>query len=1017
MKIDSRFLLLLLCFVLSGFAGLIYQTAWTLQFALVFGSSELALATVLAAYMGGLAVGAAAAGRWLGRVRRPVLLYAVLELGIGLAALAVPLAIRVTGRLHVALLGGSELPDAASFASAVFYLASSFAIILVPTAMMGATLPLLARWAVHEEAEIGRRIGMLYTANTAGAAAGTLAAAFLLLPRLGLGRTVLAAAAVNVAVFGLAALLARGARGRPLPDADAGAGVLKAGGRRWILPLILVSGAVSLTWEILWTRLLSQLVGSSVYAFATMLATFLVGIALGSAVAARLATTPERARSGFAWAQIAVAGLSLGAFAAVDRLPELARRLAQGESLLAGGAVLGAITLLPMAVAVGTTFPFAVRCLAAGPGDAARASARVFAWNTVGAIAGSLAAGYLVLPALRFAGTAAVAAAVSLVLALSAALIARPRRAVVAAVACAGLLALPAIRPATPWAILRHGFLGHQEIRGEVAHYGVGKSSTVLLLDQQGGFRLITNGLPESSIGPAWARPGRSVVARWLGLLPIAARPETRSLLVIGLGGGVMVEEIPESVAEIHVVELEPEVVRANQAVAERRRFDPLADPRMRLHLNDARGALRLTERRFDAIVSQPSHPWTSGASNLFTREFLELVRGRLAPSGVFVQWMGLPFVDGPLLRSLVATAVEVFPHVEVYLPEPGSVLILASQQPLEMAASAPGALAAAPRQWAQIGIFHGEDVLASRVLDAGGAPGFAAGAPVSTDAHNLVRVRSPRVLKNPLGAAGAASLLAPYDALLTAPVGGDGLYLVRRLIDQGAVQRARLLAEALPDPVAQQTALGLADLAAGDRGTGEFKLREALELDPQAPEALFGLLLHVYRPAIVRGRPVSFVERFADERVRAVVEGWRLSEAGDWRAIQRLDDRLAAFDSRHPLFMSAARLRAAWRVDSGQAELAREAVTVLEALLSPRPSAGDLLLRARAAVAVGDAPAALAAVGEAVPWLARGSEVELEARSILRSLQSADEAIESWRRDLERRLKQPAQRRPTTSS
>ena len=273
------FLLVLLCFFLSGVAGLSYQTAWTRQFGLVFGTSELALATVLAAYMAGLALGAGCAGRWMDRVRRPVMVYAVLELGIGLSALAVPQAIVAARALNVALLGGTELPLAGSFGSGLIYGVSSFVILLVPTALMGATLPLLARYAVQRETEIGTRFGLLYTANTVGAAAGTLLTAFVLLPRIGLGQTILVAAAINVVVFGLAALLARGfgaLKSEPSGPAIPGAATPAVEASRplgemsaafdWILPLVLVSGVVSFSWEILWTRLLTHLFGGSVYA-------------------------------------------------------------------------------------------------------------------------------------------------------------------------------------------------------------------------------------------------------------------------------------------------------------------------------------------------------------------------------------------------------------------------------------------------------------------------------------------------------------------------------------------------------------------------------------------------------------------------------------------------------------------------------------------------------------------------------------------------------------------------------
>ena len=199
---DRSFALLLLCFFLSGLAALIYETAWTREFAFVFGTSELAVATVLAAYMGGLAAGAALAGRYAERVARPVLVYGLLELGIALAALAVPFGIAASRWLYVLLFAGSDrLPEADGLATALFYLVCSFAILLVPTGMMGATLPLLARYAVREDRQLGRRIGALYAVNTTGAIAGTLLAAFALLPSIGLRATIAAAAGVNAMVF------------------------------------------------------------------------------------------------------------------------------------------------------------------------------------------------------------------------------------------------------------------------------------------------------------------------------------------------------------------------------------------------------------------------------------------------------------------------------------------------------------------------------------------------------------------------------------------------------------------------------------------------------------------------------------------------------------------------------------------------------------------------------------------------------------------------------------------------
>ena len=201
------------CFFLSGLAALLYQTAWLRQFSLVFGTSELAVATVLAAYMGGLALGSAIAGRYAGRVTRPVLVYGILEAGIALSALAVPLLLLAARGLYAAILGDQPAPpDAATIGQPVFYLLVAFVVLAIPTGFMGATLPLLIRYAVRTDAEVGPRVALLYAINTAGAVCGTVIAAFALLPALGLNRTVWVGVAVNVLVFFIAAALARNRR-------------------------------------------------------------------------------------------------------------------------------------------------------------------------------------------------------------------------------------------------------------------------------------------------------------------------------------------------------------------------------------------------------------------------------------------------------------------------------------------------------------------------------------------------------------------------------------------------------------------------------------------------------------------------------------------------------------------------------------------------------------------------------------------------------------------------------------
>ena len=198
--------------------------------------------------------------------------------------------------------------------------------------------------------------------------------------------------------------------------------------------------------------------------------------------------------------------------------------------------------------------------------------------------------------------------------------------------------------------------------KGRVLYYDIGRSASVVMLAQDGGLALRTNGLPEALMDS----PGslqRFSGEFWLSPLAVIARPKARDMLIVGFGGGVVVEGVPPSVRNIDVIELEPKVIEANRETSALRKRNPLADPRVNIIVNDARGALRLTNRRYDAIVSQPSHPWTAGASHLYTREFMQLAHDHLTPDGVFVQWMNVIFMDEDLLRSLTATLLSVFPR------------------------------------------------------------------------------------------------------------------------------------------------------------------------------------------------------------------------------------------------------------------------------------------------------------------------------------------------------------------
>jgi len=285
--------------------------------------------------MGGLAFGAAAAARFVRRLTRPVLVYGLLELGIAAGALCVPLLIRAVQAAYLSFAGGLDAPpETMALTTALFHLLGAFVVLAPCTVLMGATLPLLARYAVSDDSQVGPRIGILYAVNTFGAIVGTLIAAFVFLPAFGLRHTVYIGVAGNALVFLAAAALARGIVGSAREDAAPA----KADHFHWILPAMTISGAVSFVYEVLWTRLLGQVLGGSTAAFASMLSSFLLGIALGSAIASRFAKTRAKAAVGFALAQFGTGVLAWVAFRAADRLPDLAHAVGASPSAPASGA-------------------------------------------------------------------------------------------------------------------------------------------------------------------------------------------------------------------------------------------------------------------------------------------------------------------------------------------------------------------------------------------------------------------------------------------------------------------------------------------------------------------------------------------------------------------------------------------------------------------------------------------------------------------------------------------------------
>lgn len=683
-------------FFVSGATALAYQVTWMRELQLVFGTSTFAISTLLASFMVGLAVGGFLISRYADRFRRPLAIYGFLELGIGLYALVFPFLLTAITPLY---LGAWSLMEPGPTAFGLIQFGLVAALLSLPTAAMGATLPLLARFVTRRLGMAGERVGSLYAANTFGAVAGIGLCGFLLLPRIGISTTTIIAAAANV-VLGLVALgLDRRLRGGDSGIVD---DLHVAPVDRAVMVVVCVSiglaGFSALAYEVAWTRLLALMLGGSAYTFAVMLIAFLIGIALGGQlggpVADRLLGKGGRRRVLYAFAAIEI-GIAIVAYATMYLYPELPFLYVRlfdefgvqqrPQALWWASLLLAELVMTPPAVLMGMHFPIAVRAVAGYREKLGRPVGLIYGANTLGGAVGAFIAGFVLLPAVGLQGTVFVAVTVGVaaagILVLYAARELRWRWALLSPVALA-LLAFAFVNQRPPWNPLlmtagmyhyvsKIGDHSRETVRRysvdlyDLVYYEEGLSSVVTVAQNKGtpDRWLAVNGKVDASTTDDM--PTQVL----LSLLPLQFVEHPENVMVIGLASGVTAGSaslLPE-IETLQIVELEPAVGRAARYFDEWN-HSVLSDPRVEVVHNDGRNHLLLTEpASYDVIISEPSNPWISGVANLFTREFLEIGKSRLKPGGVWSQWVPIYGMDDRDLGSILGTFADVFPHVAVY--------------------------------------------------------------------------------------------------------------------------------------------------------------------------------------------------------------------------------------------------------------------------------------------------------------------------------------------------------------
>ena len=714
-----------LLFFLSGAAGLVYESIWSRELHHIFGTSQFAIATVLAAFMTGLARGGALGARFAPRVQRPLRAYAALELAIGVFALVFPTLLAAVEPLYLGF-WTTFSPGVVSFGAFQFVVLG--VLLLVPTACMGATLPLLVRLPLFQGA--GATTGRLYAINTAGAVFGTAYAGFWLLPELGVHTTTWLAAGVNF-VLAAAAFAVDATRPALAPPPPPARSESRADDRLWLV-LAALAGFSSLGLEVAWFRLMGLVLGASTYAFTVMLLAFLVGIALGGEAGGPLAdrlASRGRLVTGIVTAQLAVALLTwvaswgwqwlpLAFVKLYYELPPIARAIDPHQASVLVGTLLWpakclfAMTVMaPPAFFMGATFPLLVRAAAAG--DLGRAVGRVYSANTAGSLCGAFLAGFVLLPWLHVRGTVLFCIGVNVLAAVLATFGERgeaARRTAPLAFGAALLgLALPLAAPSWNPMLMTTGIykyvdnldedatqadIQRQMIdRYELLYYAEGLSTVVTVARnyKTGNVWLANNGKIDAS--STTDMPTQLLVSH----LPfLFTGDDAENVMVIGLASGITLgaATLHPEVKSIDVVELEPKIHRATEYFRHVN-HDALDDPRVHPIANDGRNQLLLTPPgTYDIIVCEPSNPWLTGVSNLFTLEFFEMGKSRLAPGGVWAQWVQMYGMDGRDMKSVMRTFATVFPYAHTFATiEDADLVMIGSDRPLDLTVATARAL------------------------------------------------------------------------------------------------------------------------------------------------------------------------------------------------------------------------------------------------------------------------------------------------------------------------------------
>lgn len=753
-------------FFLSGTCGLIYEVVWHKQIGFVMGHTVYALTTVLAAFMGGLALGSYFAGRYIDKFasdekpnpndsfvsrllknkNAPLLIYGILEGLIGIYCLLLPVFIDMATPLLKYMYNNFH---ASFYTFSIFRFIISALLLILPTAMMGATLPILVKFFTRTMPKFGSTLSRVYAINTFGATLGAFLAGFVLIPAFGVGASVLIAAITNFAICALSILLFKlnlssrkdgvpADSEKEIPQSAPAPAVEITGNKKLIMNMVLfsiaLSGFISFVYQTVWTKVLSLIIGNSTYSFSIILVSFILGIGIGSWIISRYIDRIKNLVNAFGMVELGIGLAGLVVIIILGNLsywmlPVIKNYKSWHEALIEALSydpsnfppeaaytflrsyqfvILTSIMIIPTTL-IGATFPIAAKLYSSTRENLGKDVGKVYAFNTIGCIIGAFVAGFVFIEFFGMQNSLKIAVVINLMLGVGILFFGSLRTAQDRSLGIAALVLLTSITIFLPhWhtAVFDSGIFHPKEVESlyeDSAKDGVslknmfyykdsplffkeGSSATVSVWGNDEMY-LRVNGKTDAST--VFDLPTQMMV----GHLPLLLHDtqgdiEDDNVLVIGLGCGMTAAAVASHpVEKIDVVELCPEVIEAAKVFEEKFTHHVLSDPRVNVIIEDGRNHVTLTEKKYDVIISEPTNPWIAGVANLFTQEFFELCKARLSDKGLFCQWVQAYEMSPSDFKMILRTFLTVFPNATLWEPYQGSsdFFLIGTDEPMKL--------------------------------------------------------------------------------------------------------------------------------------------------------------------------------------------------------------------------------------------------------------------------------------------------------------------------------------------